>query len=83
MQEKYFSFQKKNKQIITIINFGSNLYSPIKPKGKRDIKDITMSNPNKMSKAKHDVIFTIIYEDANFEDTEDKASQLMNRKNIE
>ena len=29
------------------------------------------------------MLFSMIYEDANFEDTEDKASQLMNRKNIE
>ena len=54
--------------------------SPIKPKGKRDIKEIIASNPNKASKAKRDILYTMICEGANFEDIEDKASQLMDRK---
>ena len=47
MQGKYLSFQKKNQ---------FTLCSPIKPKGKRDIKEIIASNPNKASKAKRDII---------------------------
>ena len=54
--------------------------SPIKPKGKRDIKEIIASNPNKVSKAKRDILYTMICEGANFEDIEDRASQLMDRK---
>ena len=54
--------------------------SPIKPKGKRDIKEIIASNSNKASKAKRDILYTMICEGANFEDIEDKASQLMDRK---
>ena len=52
------------------------MYSPIKPNGKRDIKEIIASNPNKASKAKR----AMICEGANFEDIEDRASQLMDRK---
>ena len=54
--------------------------SPIKPKWKRDIKEITASNPNRASKVKRDSIYTMICEGANFEDIEEKASQLMDRK---
>ena len=54
--------------------------SPIKPKGKRDIKEIIASNPNKVSKAKRDILYTMICEGANFEDIEDRASKLMDRK---
>ena len=54
--------------------------SPIKPKWKRDIKEITASNPNRASKVKRDIIYTMICEGANFEDIEEKASQLMDRK---
>ena len=54
--------------------------APIKPKGKRDIKEIIASNPNKASKAKRDILYTMICKGANFEDIEDRASQLMDRK---
>ena len=37
--------EEKSIQILTIKNSGSHLCSPIKPKGKRDIKEITASNP--------------------------------------
>ena len=54
--------------------------SPIKPKGKRDIKEIIASSPNKASKVKRDILYTMICEGANFQDIEEKASQLMDRK---
>ena len=54
--------------------------SPIKPKGKRDIKEIIASNRNKASKAERDILYTMICEGASFQDIEEKASQLMDRK---
>ena len=78
---KIFEFpEEKSVHVVTIKHFGIHLCSPIKPKGKRDIKEIIASNPNKASKAKRDILYTMICEGANFEDIEDKASQLMDRK---
>ena len=54
--------------------------SPIKPKGKRDIKEIIASNFNKASKAKRGNLYTMICQRANFEDIEERASQLIDRK---
>ena len=74
---KIFEFpEEKSIHVVTIKHFGIHLYSPIKPNGKRDIKEIIASNPNKASKAKR----AMICEGANFEDIEDRASQLMDRK---
>ena len=53
---------------------------PIKRKGKRDIKEIIASNFNKASKAKRDNLYTMICQSANFEDIEERASQLIDRK---
>ena len=78
---KIFEFpEEKSIHVVTIKHFGIHLCSPIKPKGKRDIKQIIASNPNKASKAKRDILYTMICEGANFEDIEDRASQLMDRK---
>ena len=81
MQGKYLSCQKKKQAIhvVTIKHFGTHLCCPIKPKGKRDTKEIIASNPNKASKAKRDIIYTMICEGANFEDIEEKTSQLLDR----
>ena len=65
--------------VVTIKHFGTHLCCPIKPKGKRDTKEIIASNPNKASKAKRDIIYTMICEGANFEDIEEKTSQLLDR----
>ena len=79
---KIFDFpEEKSTHIVTIKYFGIHLYSPIKPKGKIDIKEIIASIPNKALRL--NVIFrfdTLICEDTNFEDIEDKAAQLMERK---
>ena len=76
--KKLFEFpEEKSMHVVTIKHFGTHLCFPIKPKGKRDIKEIIAFNPNKVSKAKRDILYTIICEGANFEDIEDKASQLM------
>ena len=57
------------------------MYSPIKPKGKIDIKEIIASIPNKALRLNVTFRFdTLICEDTNFEDIEDKAAQLMERK---
>ena len=78
---KIFEFpEEKSIHIVTIKYFGTHLCSPIKPKGKRDIKEIIASNLNKASKAKRDILYTMICEGAKFEDIEGKASQLMDRK---
>ena len=53
--------------------------SPIKPKGKRDIKEIIARNPKKECEAKRDILYTMICEGANFEDIEVKATQLSNK----
>ena len=71
---------EKSIQIATIKHFGTHLCSPIKPKGKRDIKEIIAYNPNKASKAKYNILYTMICEGANSEDIEDKASQFMDCK---
>ena len=76
---KIFEFpEEKSIQIVTIKHFGTHLCSPIKPKGKRDTKEIIASNPNKASKVKHDILYTMISEGAKF--IEGKASKLMDRK---
>ena len=72
--------EEKSVPVVPIKHFGIHLCSPIKPKGKRDIKEIIASNPNKVSKAKRDILYTMICEGANFEDIEDRASKLMDRK---
>ena len=78
---KIFEFpEQKSIHVVTIKHFGIHLCSPIKPKGKRDIKQIIASNPNKASNAKRDILYTMICEGANFEDIDDRASQLMDRK---
>ena len=78
---KIFEFpEEKLIHVVTIKHFGIHLCAPIKPKGKRDIKEIIASNPNKASKAKRDILYTMICKGANFEDIEDRASQLMDRK---
>ena len=78
---KIFEFpEEKLIHVVTIKQFGIHLCAPIKPKGKRDIKEIIASNPNKVSKAKRDILYTMICEGANFEDIEDRASKLMDRK---
>ena len=78
---KIFEFpEEKLIHVVTTNHFGIHLRSPIKPKGKGDIKEIIESNPNKASKAKRDILYTMMCEGANFEDIEDKASQLMDRK---
>ena len=75
---KIFEFpEEKSTHIVAIKHFETHLCSPIKPKGKRDIKEVIASNPNKTSNAKRDILYTMIYEGASFEDIEDKASQLM------
>ena len=78
---KIFEFpEEKSIHVFTLKHFGIHLHSPIKPKGRRDIKEIIASNPNKASKAKRDILYTVLCEGANFEDVEDKASQLMDCK---
>ena len=72
--------EEKAIYVVTIKHFRTHLCSPIKPKGERDIKEIIASNPHKASKAKRDIIYTMICEGANFEDIEEKALQLMDRK---
>ena len=78
---KIYQFpEEKSIHIVTIKYFGTHLCSPIKRKGKRDIKEIIVSNPNKASKTKPDILYTMICEGAKFEDIEEKAAQLMDRK---
>ena len=78
---KIFEFpERKSIHIVTIKNFGTQLGSPIKPKGKRDIKEIITSNPNKVFKVKRDILYTMICEGEKFKGIEEKASQLMDRK---
>ena len=78
---KIFQFpEEKSIHVVNIKQFGTHLCSSIKPKGKRDIKEIIASTPNKASKAKRNILYTMICEGANFEDIEEKASQLMGRK---
>ena len=65
---KIFEFaEEKSIHIVTIKHLGTHLCSPIKAKGKRDIKEIIASNPNKASKAKRDILYTMICEGAKFE----------------
>ena len=61
-------------------HFETHLCSSIQPKGERDIKEIIAFNPNKTSKAKSNILYTMICEDAHFKDTEGKAFQYMVRK---
>ena len=72
--------EEKSIHIVTIKHFGTHLCSSIKPKWKRDVKEIIASNPNKASKTKRDILYTMICEGVKFEYIEDKASQLMERK---
>ena len=72
--------RRKSIHVVTIKHFGTHVCSPIKPKGKRDIKEIIASTPNKASKAKRNILYTMICEGANFKDIEDKALQFMGRK---
>ena len=65
---------------MTIKHFGTHLYSPIKPKGKRNIKYIIAPNPIKKSQAKGHIFSTIIFKDGSFEDIENKAWQFIERK---
>ena len=74
--------EEKSIHVVTIKHFGTHLCSPIKPKGKRDIKEIIASNPSKASTVKRDILSTLICDGAKFEDIEDKALQLMNRKTL-
>ena len=72
--------EEKAIHVVTMKHFETHLCSPIQPKGERDIKEIIAFNPNKASKAKSNTLYTMICEDAHFEDTKDKAWQLMGRK---
>ena len=72
--------EEKSIHVVTVKHSGTHLCSQIKPKGKREIKENIASNPNKASKAKRDILYTMICEGANFEDIDDKASQLMDRR---
>ena len=79
-RKKFEFLKEKSTHIVTTKHFGTDLRSPIKPKGKRDIKEVIASNSNKVSMAERDILYTMIHESENFEDIDDKASQHTNCK---
>ena len=66
-------------KIVTVKHYGTHSCSPIKQiKGDKILGEIS-ANPNKVAKARRDILFSMRKEGADYEYVADKASKLMGR----